>query len=235
MTNITTLIGPIMEPASGAAPQSAVIFLHGYGADGENLISLSPYFAQLLPETVFLAPDAPTPCEMGGPGKQWFSLATYDPNMLRRDPEAHHEVWDAMWEGANGVAPVLNAFLDEVQDTYGLSSDRIALAGFSQGTMMALHVGLRRTDPLGGILGYSGALLGPERLAQDLTSPCPINLIHGSSDPVVPVEAFHLAKAGLEAAGLGFADLEIPGLQHGIEEKGADAGRIFLSKCFEDA
>ena len=223
-----------MGPKYGDTPKSAVVFLHGYGADGQDLVSLSPYFAELLPDTVFIAPNAPAPCEMGGPGKQWFSLATYDPNMLRRDPQAHSDVWTVMKKGADEVAPVLHLFLDQVLETYGLTSDRLMLVGFSQGTMMALHVGLRRESPLAGIVGFSGALLGPDALKEELTSPCPINLIHGTDDPVVPVQAFHHAKAGLTGAGLEFAELEIAGLQHGIDQKGADAARIFISKCLED-
>jgi len=234
MTNISALSGPLGGPASGGTPQSAVIFLHGYGADGNDLFSLAGYFAELLPDSVFLAPNAPEPCEMGGPGKQWFSLATYDPNMLRRDPNEHTEVWQTMKAGADAAAPVLHQFIDEVLAAFSLPAEKLALVGFSQGTMMALHVGLRRPEPLAGIMGFSGALLGASTLKDEMKSPCPISLVHGSADPVVRVQAVHPRVRNLTGLGVDQRAQEIPGLQHGMDQKGADAARIFLAKCFED-
>ena len=137
----------------GAAdPEQIVVLLHGYGSNGQDLISLAPYFAQKLQNTVFISPDAPFPCEIGF-GYQWFSLAEYTPEKLL--------------EGTQGAHPILDSYLDNLLEEYNLSNNNIALVGFSQGTMMSLYTGLRRKSPISGILGYSGALIGAETLKND--------------------------------------------------------------------
>src|SRR5579871_1369604 len=138
------LEGPGRAPQSGGKPQSVVVLLHGLGADGGDLIGLAPYWAPQLPTTEFLSPHAPYPCDMAPYGRQWFSLQDRSPNMIVA--------------GVQAAAPILEAYLDDVLRERGLPPERLALVGFSQGTMMALHVGLRRPQRLAGIVGYSGAL-----------------------------------------------------------------------------
>ena len=136
--------GPRVVPVSGTAPQSLVMLLHGYGSNGDDLISLAPHWRGALPATLFVAPNAPEPC-LGAPGGyQWWALTS-----AARGARA---------EGMARATPVLNAFIDSELDRYGLTEARLALVGFSQGTMMALHVGPRRPRTLAGIVGYSGML-----------------------------------------------------------------------------
>ena len=153
---IPRLSGPSRPPASGGKPRRLVILLHGLGADGNDLIGLAPYWARLLPEAEFLSPNAPFPCDMAPYGYQWFSSQD-------RSPEA-------VLGGVRAAAPILDAFIDEALEERGLGSRELALVGFSQGTMMSLFVGLRRAEPVAGIVGFSGRLLAPELLASEMRS-----------------------------------------------------------------
>lgn len=204
-------------PAAGGAPRELVVFLHGYGADGRDLLGLAPYFARVLPHAAFVAPDAPFPCEMGM-GYQWFSLENRGAEMLQA--------------GAQAAASVLNGFLDDCLRERDLGDDRLALVGFSQGTMMALQVAPRRRHRLAGVLGFSGALIGPERLPQEVVSRPPVLLVHGDADPVVPFGALAAAEAGLKAVGIPVTTHGLPGLAHGIDERGLTLGARFLAEIF---
>jgi phospholipase/carboxylesterase len=210
----TQLTGPALKPASGKKPASLVVLLHGVGADGNDLIGLAPYWTPLLPETEFLAPDGPQPCDMAPFGRQWFSLQD-------RSPEA-------ILAGVRASAPVLNAFLDDALKARGLGDDRLALVGFSQGTMMSLYVGPRRAKPCAAIVGYSGALVGPQLLADEIRSRPKILLVHGDADPVVPFTALGSAQKALAAAGVAVETLACPGIGHSIDEAGLKRGGEFL-------
>jgi phospholipase/carboxylesterase len=228
MASIEALTGPVQLPRAGE-PTSIVVLLHGYGADGNDLIGLAPFFAQSLPRTAFYSPHAPMPLEGGwGGGRQWFSLRNYDPNVVRSDPKARAALMSAMHEGAQASAAKLDAFLDEVLAHHQLGADRLALIGFSQGTMMSLYVGLRRKDALAGIVGYSGAMIAPDALAGEIKSRPPVLLVHGDADPVVPVQALADAEHALKAANVPYKAHVIPALQHGIDGTGAELGAAFL-------
>src|SRR5215472_1628831 len=144
---LPSLSGPVRKPAAGGAPRQLVILLHGLGADGNDLIGLAPYWAPLLPEAEFVSPNAPFPCDMASYGYQWFSAQDRSPA--------------AVLAGVRAAAPMLDAFIDEALAERRLSDNDMALVGFSQGTMMSLFVGLRRSHAAAGILGYSGRLLAP--------------------------------------------------------------------------
>lgn len=225
------LQGPSRAAPSGKARQ-AVILLHGYGADGEDLISLAPYLGQALPETAFYAPNAPEPCEMSPLGRQWFSLSQYDPDLLRRNPQTMGPAYQAMADGVRAAAPALDAFIDAVAAQEGLGRDRIALLGFSQGCMMALHVGLRATPSVAAILGYSGAMVGADTLSTEAQARPPVLLVHGEQDPVVPFPAMDAAASALRSIGLEPRTLARPGLEHGIDEMGIIAGIEVLRAAF---
>ncbi len=210
------LTGPRLEPAAGGPARSAVLLLHGYGADGNDLIGLAGEWAGALPRTLFLSPHAPFPCEGAPFGRQWFGFEN-----KRRDLVAM-EVATA----ARAIDRAIDALLAELS----LAPGRLALAGFSQGTMMALHVGLRRTAPLAGILGYSGLLMAPELLAGSLASKPPVLLVHGDQDTVVPSAALGEAEAALNRLGVQVEAILRPGLAHGIDPHGLDAGRAFLER-----
>ncbi|MBT3764226.1 MAG: prolyl oligopeptidase family serine peptidase [Rhodospirillaceae bacterium] len=218
MSTSPTLNGPSLPPADGAAPEQLVLLLHGVGADGNDLIGLAPYFQQVLPKALFVSPDAPFPYDMAPFGRQWFSLQ-------ERTPEAFDS-------GTHLAAPILNDFIDGLLVETGLTDAQTALIGFSQGTMMSLHVGPRRDQPVAGILGYSGALANPTKLVDDIQSYPPVMLIHGDSDEVLPVSSLPKAVGGLEAAGVPVTSHVRPGLGHGIDEEGIKLGVTFLESIF---
>jgi len=216
MTDIPTLTGPIVPPASGGAPRSIVILLHGYGSNGDDLIGLVPYWRGALPDTVFVSPNAPQPCPGAPGGYQWWPLTTLSP--------------DARAAGARAAAPVIDAFIDTQLTRYGLAEDRLALVGFSQGTMMALHVAPRRERQLAGVVGYSGMLADAASPAAELRTKPPVLLIHGDADPMVPVAALALAQATLAPLGFDVATHVSPGLGHSIDEDGLRLGERFLTR-----
>jgi phospholipase/carboxylesterase len=231
MAAVDALKGPSRAPASGKTATAAVVLLHGYGASGDDLIGLAPYFAQALPDAVFYSPNAPEAWEGGmGAGRQWFGLGGYDPDMMRRDPSTMNERFRVMIAGAEKPAAVLNIYLDQILAEHKLDANRLALLGFSQGTMMSLHVGLRREKQLGAILGFSGALTGADRLPAEIKSKPPVTLVHGDADPVVPVQAMGEIEKTLKSLGVPVDTHVIPGLQHGIDGSGAQIGATFLKK-----
>lgn len=213
---MTHLDGPRLAPLSGKPATSLVVFLHGYGADGNDLIDIGRMWAPALPDTAFVSPHAPDPCAEAPVGRQWFPLARGDPHLLRA--------------GVLSAAPALDAFLDAELAARGLGDDRLALVGFSQGAMMALHVGPRRAGRIAGIVGYSGLLAGPEHLPAELRHKPPVLLVHGEADPVIPVLALHAAAGALGDAGFPVEWHVRPGLQHGIDQDGLRLGADFLRR-----
>jgi phospholipase/carboxylesterase len=156
-------------PQSGGKPKSLVLLLHGLGSNGQDLISLAPYWANLLPDTVFVSPDAPFPCDMVPPGYpnsyQWFSLQSRDPQ--------------DMLAGAKTAEPLLRDFIKNQMQRFNIKEENTVLVGFSQGTMMSLYTAPRYEKRLAGVLGYSGALLGGGDLGQAGMHKIPVELIHG--------------------------------------------------------
>ena len=211
---ILSLSGPSQPPAAGGKPRRLIILLHGLGADGNDLIGLGRYWSRLVPDAEFVSPNAPFPCDMGGSGYQWFS--------------AQDRSREATLAGVRAAAPILDAYIDDELRKRGLEDGDAALIGFSQGTMMSLYVGLRREKPLAGILGYSGRLIGPELLADELRSRPPVLLVHGTYDPVVPYDNLAAAEAGLTAAGVPVETLSCPGVEHNIDQQGLERGGMFL-------
>ncbi|NVK19102.1 MAG: dienelactone hydrolase family protein [Methylocystaceae bacterium] len=226
---MTRLNGPHLPPAMGNG-KHLVIMLHGFGADGADLISLAPFFQQQLPDTIFHSPNGPQACELSPLGRQWFSLAKYDSEYLRRNTATQDIAFEAMYDGALEAAPIIESYIDDLMSQYKLSRQNVILMGFSQGTMMALHVGLRQQTPFAGIIGFSGALVGASHLKRELTSPCPILLIHGEADEMLPVHAVDLAAQGLQNVNLTPTVLKRPALPHSIDEEGALAAALFMKE-----
>ena len=210
------LKGPVVPPASGRAARSMVMLLHGYGSNGDDLIGLVPYWRSALPDTVFLSPNAPQPCPGAPGGRQWWPLTNSGP--------------EARAAGVREAVSALDPYIDSQLAAHGLTEDRLALVGFSQGTMVALHVGPRREWRLAGIIGYSGALADADSLAGELRSKPPVLLVHGDADPMVPVAALGAAKAALEPLGFEVSAHVSRGLAHSIDEAGLRLGEAFLSR-----
>lgn len=209
---MSELSGPEHPPASGKKPKHLVILLHGYGADGNDLIGLAPMLAEALPDTHFISPNAPFPCEISPFGRQWFSLTDWSPT--------------SMLSGAQKAAPILNLFIDAQLTRFGLSEDKLAYIGFSQGTMMSLFVALRRQRHCAAVVGFSGSLIGEE----GIVSRPPVCLIHGDMDNVVPFGAMGLAEASLKHEGVKVETHQRPGLAHGIDPEGLDIATRFLKE-----
>ncbi len=211
-----------LPPHNNQPPQRAVIFLHGLGDSGAGgLLSIGQIWQPHLPDCLFLCPDAPFAFDMAPPdfgGRQWFSLQTFDPV--------------AMLHGAKTATPYLNDYIDHVMVTYNLTPDRIALVGFSQGTIMALYTALRRNQSVACIVGYSGLLIGGETLAAEKKSAPPILLVHGQMDDVVPFAAMAVAEQGLQKAGLSVKTLACPYAAHTIDDNGLREGLIFIKRAW---
>jgi phospholipase/carboxylesterase len=213
---MTALIGPMMPATSGKA-DSLVIFLHGYGANGDDLFGLSHPMASQLPNTTFIAPNAPEICAVNPMGYQWFGIPHMDGT-----PAA-----TAKASMQNSVA-LLNTFLDEAEAQTGVPASRTILFGFSQGTMMSLHVGPRRKQQLAGIIGFSGRLLEPDSLADEIVTKPPVLLIHGDRDEVVPHSSMNEAASALSKAGLETFTHTSKGLGHGIDPEGLTLAMQFI-------
>lgn len=210
--------GPRLAPVHSPA-RRLVVILHGYGADGSDLIGLGGAWREALPDATFIAPDAPQVCDHMPDGRQWFPLDLRDP----------HEYWT----GCLGARPALDAFLDRELASLGLSDRDLALVGFSQGCMMALHVGLRRPAAPRIIIGYSGRLAGPDRLAGISARP-PVTLIHGGRDAVIPAAHMEAGAQALRAAGLTVHTHLLADADHEITPVGAGLGLAAIATAFGD-
>ena len=212
------LTGPSYGPASGNPPKQLVVLLHGRGADGNDLIGLAPMLAGDLPDALFLAPDAPDPCEGAPFGLQWFSLMDRAPANIAA--------------GVRSVAPAIDAFLDHHLQRLGLTDADMALFGFSQGCMMALHVSVRRTSAPAAVLGYSGMLAAADSLADEITVRPPVLLVHGEADEIVSHAALDIAETALRGAGVSVEAVSRPGLGHGIDDDGVRRAIECLGRAF---
>ncbi|MCB1340400.1 MAG: alpha/beta fold hydrolase [Pseudooceanicola sp.] len=205
------------EPVSGEK-RSAVVFVHGYGANGADLLGIADALGEHLPDTLFVAPDAPETIPGAPFGFQWFPIPWLDGSSEE--------------EAARGLAAAaddLNAFLDALMVDEDLLPEQVALFGFSQGTMMSLYVAPRREDPVAGIVAFSGRMLSPETLAEETQSRMPVLLVHGDRDEVVPPQSLPQAAEALEQAGFTevFAHV-MKGTGHGISPDGLGVALAFL-------
>ena len=207
------LSGPTLAPASGPATH-LVVLVHGYGADGNDLIGLAEHWRGLLPRIAFAAPNAPTRVP-GSQGYQWFPISRIDPHEMKK--------------GVEVAAPVLDEYLETELARLNLPPERLALVGFSQGTMLSLHLGLRRAVKPAAIVGFSGLLPGPP---PELAEFPPILLTHGDQDQVIPPQALFLAAGQLGAAGAAVQWHLAPGMGHGIDPEGLMMAGAFLNLAF---
>jgi phospholipase/carboxylesterase len=226
MADAPNLDGPRIAPRSGKA-KNLVVFLHGYGADGNDLIEIGKAWQEVLPDTAFVSPHAPRPCGQSPMGREWFPLTMREPS--------------ERWIGVNAAAPILNAFLDAELSRHSLPGSALALVGFSQGTMMSLHVGLRRAVAPAAIVGYSGMLVTPsaeadlDKFTSEIVARPPVLLIHGDQDQLIPVQALLHAAQGLASLDIPTQWHISPGVGHGIDQEGLRQGGEFLSRSLAKA
>lgn len=226
---MTLIDGPRLPPLSGGAAKSLVIMLHGYGADGHDLIDLGKIWQTNLADTAFISPHAPEVCDLSSFGRQWFSLQQYDPELLRRDPERLAEAFEKFIPGARYAQQILEDFINHQLEVYDLGWENLVLVGFSQGTMLSLYTGLRQKTGPAGILGYSGALIGASILEKEITCLPPVTLLHGEEDDILPFPSMGLARESLMQVGIPVTTHSYPGLGHSIDMEGIIKGGEFLS------
>jgi phospholipase/carboxylesterase len=220
---MAALDGPRLEPRGGRPAQQLVVFLHGYGADGNDLIGIGREWQTLLPNAAFVSPHAPEPCGGAPMGRQWFGLTFRDP--------------DERWRGVTRAAPALDVFLDAELARRQLGPEKLALVGFSQGTMMALHVGLHRKAGPAAIVGYSGLHVLPEspeeakKALVGITAHPPVLLVHGALDDLIPVQALFSSARTLAEAGVPVQWHVSQGIGHGIDGEGLGLGGAFLARA----
>src|SRR5512134_1092887 len=204
MASERLLSGPAVPPKTGGAPKQLIVLLHGVGADGSDLISLAPYYHSVLPQAYIVSPHAPFPFDMAPFGYMWFSIGNLSLN--------------TRMNGVRAAAPFLNAFLDAELARHRLRNDDLLLIGFSQGGMMALHVGLRRPRSPAGIISHSGMLVADARFALEIKNRPPVLLTHGAIDEVLPGACLPAAEAVLKAVGVPVEAHMMASLGHGIDE-----------------
>ena len=215
------LTGPRIDPALGGKADKLVVILHGFGANGGDLLGIGHLWGRSMPSAAFLAYDAPEPCAGAPMGRQWFDLNERDP--VR------------MIDQLRGAARGLFASIDAELARLGLEDDDLAITGFSQGAMLTLFAGLRRPRAPAALVGYSGALLVPEALVLDLTVRPPVLLIHGEEDPVVPAKASRDAAETMRDCAVAVHTHIQPGLDHTIDQQGIDIAASFLAHSFAEA
>lgn len=200
------LDGPRIAPLAGGKARALIVLVHGYGSNGEDMMHLAAQARYALPTVAFVAPNAPGRLAPLADGRQWWPLDSFSPAALAA--------------GVAAAAPELDAFLTHELAAHGLAEDRLLLIGFSQGMMMALHVGLRRAKPLAGIVGISGMLIAPKRLVAEIQSRPSVLLVHGSKDNVVPFREMVLAASALRAVDVQVETHVSPGVEHHIGQDG---------------
>lgn len=218
MSNVRLLSGPSVPPKGGGAPKQLIVLLHGIGADGNDLISLAPFYQSVLPHAHVVSPNAPFPFDMAPVGYMWFSIGN-----LTSFPRA---------DGLRTAAPFLDTFLDHELARHQLTDADLLLVGFSQGAMMALHVGLRRPRSPRAIISHSGMLIPDPRSVSEIRNRPPVLLTHGAADEVLPAACLPAAETGLKALGVPVEAHLVPGLGHGIDETTLRYALTFIARCF---
>ncbi|MFT4961190.1 MAG: phospholipase/carboxylesterase [Paracoccaceae bacterium] len=215
---MTRVLNAVRKASKSRDVNSIVVFLHGYGANGADLLGLADPLGDHLPDTLFVAPDAPEDCEGAPMGFQWFPIPWID-NSSEEEAE----------RGMQSAVGDLNAFLDALMVDEDVLPEQVLLFGFSQGSMMALHVAPRREDAVAGVVAFSGRLLAPESLVDEVVVRPPILLVHGDADDVVPPQSLPAAAEALEQAGFTdvFAHI-MKGTGHGIAEDGLSVALAFM-------
>ena len=209
--------GASLKPRSVTPPKLIVLLLHGFGSSGTDMISLAHQWQQALHDTLFLAPHAPQRCAIGV-GYQWWGLSGFSRAALAA--------------GATSAAPAINSFIDRKLAQYGLTEADLALVGFSQGTMMALHIGLRRPRAVAAVVGYSGMLTETAGIDPDDIQKPRVLLVHGTADPVVPIAALHLAESELKRLRVDVTTHISYGVAHSVDPVGLAIGRDFVIDAF---
>ena len=214
------MVGSVLRrtPLEGA-PKWLVLFVHGLGSNGKDLMTFADYWQKSMPDVAFAAPSAPAPCPDAPGGFQW----------MPRLPAGHPR----MFPEVEAAAPTLETIIQDELAHVGLGADCLALVGFSQGTMLSLHVGLRQCIAPAAVLGYAGGMVGREHLADEITCKPPVMLVNGDADQMVPPAAQGAALETLQQAGVVAAGQVLPGLDHSVNADALILGARFLISAFD--
>lgn len=219
--------GPVIMPQNGK-PRHLVIIFHGYGANGHKLISLGEAWQEILPDAVFVAPNAPTVCEKSPLGRQWFSMRDWTVESVK----------DRLFE----ISPSITAYIQNLMQHYTITDPAcVALVGFSQGAMLALHQGVYGLEKIAGVIGYSGGFIADNRLNRKdpMTGSNTVEqlpkflIIHGQNDQVVSVQASLMAQDHLQDLGMDVELMLEPDVEHEITQEGFIRGGAFLTEIFK--
>lgn len=212
---MTTLSGPMLPPRSGDKPRQVVVLLHGYGSDGSDLIALASHWQDLLPDALFVSPNGPENVPGHPMGYQWFSL---DVDRI-----------ESRTIGLPMARPIVVEFLHALWAQTGLSARDTLIVGFSQGAMVALHVGTSLDEPLMGIIAFSGAFVPPAGFYDGSKARPPICLVHGDMDNVVDPRLSAEAAEALRKAGFEVNYHVDHGVGHGISPDGLAFASGFIA------
>lgn len=210
------LNGP--EICEGGNKKNLIVFLHGWGSSGDNFIHLAKVMSRSLPNSHFIAPNAPFDSEIGN-GYQWFSL--------------QNRSEEALYNGVKNAALIINNFIDAKLKELNLEDSQLSLVGFSQGAMLAIHASLTRIQPCASVVAYSGRFIAPSRVASEIKSKPNICVIHGEDDDVVPFSSLGLATKALQQNGINAEGHPIRSLGHVINDEGIKLGVEFIRKNFK--
>lgn len=209
-------LSALRRAATSGKAEWLVVFLHGYGSSGADLMSFADYWQSSMPNVAFVAPDGPQATKDGG--FQWIGKRPAG------DPR--------LYDDAVAVAPRVHDFMDTELAREGLDASRLALVGFSQGTVMALHLGLRRIVTPAAVLGYSGGLVGADKLKDEIVSKPPVMLVHGEQDQLAPLYGMMTSVKALTEAGVASQGIPIPSLGHSVDANALIYGARFLLSAF---
>lgn len=191
---------------SNGMPKTLIIILHGYGADGANLVDLSDAFQHSFSSPIFVIPDAPFPHEyMPNMGRQWFSLMDRGESVLIK--------------GAEIARKILLEFINEQLAKHGLEYESLVFIGFSQGAMMSLFTSLKLEKQCKAVICFSGTTVSSEDMVSTMKSKPPVCIIHGEHDDVVPCALGKFTAKVLKQSGVDVSFTEIPNLSHAIDMK----------------
>ena len=219
MNDIKILNSLIKKPTSGKV-KKIVLFLHGYGADGADLLSISNSWIESLPDTIFYAPNAPFKCDANPMGYQWFKLSERTPEELE--------------SGLEEVEPYLKNFINNLLKIHNLDISKLAVVGFSQGTILSLYSLTKKNKACAGIIGYSGLFFFNEKNKKQIKINFPILLHHGMNDEVIDFNHTLNAENVLKNIGFDVSSHIQKNLGHGIDDSAVEMGKNFLKEVFEN-
>ena len=210
----------VIKPENNMEIKNAIILLHGYGGDGKDISMLSLNWKKHLPNTVFICPNGHEQCPINPSGYQWFDLTKDDP--------------DYILEQSIKAEKKLLYFIDEIKDEFSLNNNNICLAGFSQGCMMSINLGLTSEKEFNCVVGFSGKIIDHKDLKKRKKVSTSTLLIHGDTDQVVSPNFMLEAKDFLIRNNVPIETHLIKNCDHHIPVEASSLALNYILKKFSD-